>query len=61
MNIIDFLNKYYSEEDQAPHFFRNGPPNDEVAAHLQKMGAIGSVSWTENGKVVTEYVYPEEE
>ncbi len=43
MNIIDFLNKYYSEEDQAPHFFRNGPPNDEVAAHLQKMGAIGSV------------------
>lgn len=60
MNIIDFLKDHYSKEEREACLFRNGPLNDWVSGHLEKMGAIGSVSWTENGKVVTEYTYPED-
>lgn len=60
MNIIDFLNAHYSKEEREACLFRNGRMNDEVSERLQKMGAIGSVSWTENGEVVTEYIYPED-
>lgn len=59
MNLKDIMDEYYDKQPKPTHF-RNGPLNDWVSGHLEKMGAIGSVSWTENGKVVTEYIYQEE-
>lgn len=60
MDLTDILKERYSKK-KPPSHFRNGPLNDGVSEHLQKMGVIGSVSWTENGRVVTEYFYEDDD
>lgn len=57
-DVKDIMNEHYDKKPK-PKYFRTDPLNLAAASDLERNGAIGSISSTENGVVVTEYFYPE--